>query len=261
MSTGQPSRAEPSFVPVRRVRSFDDVVAQLREAILTGQVRQGERLPGERELTQAFAVSRPTVREALRHLEATGLVEVRQGKGGGAFAIAPSSSVVGDAVATFLNLQGASLRDLAEFRLSFEPENAWWAAQRADDDDILDLKALVAEAKDVMAAGGSWEPIGEVDARWHEALARATKNNLRIGISQGIHDAVMHQVRALAPTAAQYGAEIPRDLARITRSVAERRPDDARDAMRTHVERFIKLNREISDERDHEPPDVHRIGR
>ncbi|HEY6775120.1 MAG TPA: FadR/GntR family transcriptional regulator [Thermoleophilaceae bacterium] len=247
MAASEPARAEPPFVPVRRVRSFDDVVTQLREAILSGQIKQGERLPNERELSQAFAVSRPTVREALRSLEATGVVEVRPGKSGGAFAVAPPLSLVGNAVATLLNLQGASLRDLAEFRLAFEPENAWWAAQRTDDDDIAQLAALVEEAKAVMASGGSWEPIGEVDARWHEALARATKNNLRIGISQGIHDAVMHQARALRPTAEEYGADIPRDLARITKAVAARDPEKARDLMRTHVERFNKLNKALRD--------------
>ena len=238
---------DPAFVPVRRVRSFDDVVAQLREAILSGQIRQGERLPNERELSQAFAVSRPTVREALRSLEATGMVEVRPGKSGGAFAVPPSLSLVGDAVATLLNLRGASLRDLAEFRVSFEPENAWWAAQRADNDDIAELTSLVGEAKSVMAAGGSWEPIGEVDARWHEALAQATKNNLRIGISQGIHDAVMHQAAALRPTAEEYGTMIPRDLARITKAVASRDAEKARDLMRKHVERFNELNQALRD--------------
>ena len=236
---------EPAFVPVRRVRSFDEVVTQLRAAIITGQVKQGERLPGERELSQAFAVSRPTIREALRSLEATGVVVVRPGKGGGAFAVAPPSSVVGEAVATLLNLDGATLRDLAEFRVSFEPENAWWAAQRADDDDITQLSGLVEEADAVMEGGGDWEPIGEVDARWHEALARATKNNLRIGIAQGIHDAVLHQVGALRPTAQEYGADIPRDLRRITKAVAAHRPDQARSAMRTHVERFNKLNKAL----------------
>ena len=247
MAASEPARAEPLLVPVRRVRSFDDVVAQLRAAILSGQVEQGERLPNERELSQAFAVSRPTVREALRSLEAMGVVEVRPGKSGGAFAVAPPSSLVGNAVATLLNLQGASLRDLAEFRATFEPENAWWAAQRADDDDIAQLTALVEEAKAQLASGDGWEPIGEVDARWHEALAQATKNNLRIGISQGIHDALMHQARALRPTAEDYGAAIPRDLARITKAVAARDPEKARDLMRSHVERFNKRNKALRD--------------
>jgi GntR family transcriptional regulator, transcriptional repressor for pyruvate dehydrogenase complex len=246
-AASEPTPSEPSFVPVRRVRSFDDVVAQLRAAILSGQIEQGERLPNERDLAQTFAVSRSTVREALRSLEATGVVEVRPGKRGGAFAVAPPSSLVGDAVATLLNLRGASLRDLAEFRVTFEPENAWWAAQRADDDDLAQLAALVEKGKAALTAGNGWEPIAEVDARWHEALAGATKNNLRIGISQGIHDAVTHQARALRPTAEEYGADIPRDLARITRAVAAREPDKARDSMRRHVERFNKLNQALRD--------------
>jgi GntR family transcriptional repressor for pyruvate dehydrogenase complex len=247
MAASEPARAEPRLVPVRRVRSFDDVVAQLREAILSGQIKQGERLPNERELSRALSVSRPTVREALRSLEAMGLVEVRPGKSGGAFAMAPPLSVVGNAVATLLNLQGASLRDLAEFRVTFEPDNAWWAAQRADDDDIAQLRALVEEAKAVLAGGDSWEPVGEIDARWHEALAQATKNNLRIAISHGIRHAVMHRARALRPTAEEYGAAIPRDLARITKAVVAGDPEKARNLMRTHVERFNRLNKALGD--------------
>jgi GntR family transcriptional repressor for pyruvate dehydrogenase complex len=234
---------------VRRVRSFDDVVAQLREAILAGHVEQGQRLPGERELSQIFGVSRPTVREALRSLEASGVIEIRLGKSGGAFAITPASTVVGDAVATLINHEGASLRDLAEFRLSFEPENAWLAAQRADEQEIALLMSLVRDAREATAGPESWEAINEIDARWHEALARATKNTLRIGISQGIRDAVMHQIRALKPTAEQHATSIPRDLARVTRAVTERRPDDAREAMRRHVERFNKLNQALRSSR------------
>lgn len=243
--TDPPPQAVSPFVPVRRIRSFDDVVIQLRRAILGGQVRQGERLPGERELSQTFGVSRPTVREALRSLEATGVVEVRPGKAGGAYAVAPPASVVGDAVATLVNLAGATLSDLAEFRVSFEPDNAWWAAKRATEADLELLSDLVGEAREVLKSGGSWHPIGEVDARWHEALARATKSNLRIGISQGLHDAVLHQVGALKPTAEEYGGAIPRDLARITKAVTERDADRARQAMRAHVERFNKLNAHV----------------
>src|SRR5438270_396880 len=71
----------------RRTRSFDDVLDQLREAILSGRIRPGDRLPGERQLCESFGVGRPTLREALRSLEATGLIEVRPGKGGGSYAV------------------------------------------------------------------------------------------------------------------------------------------------------------------------------
>ena len=139
-----------SFDKVRRVRSFDDVLEQLREAILSGRIRPGERLPNERELCETFGVGRPTLREALRSLEAVGMIEVRPGKGGGSYAVTPSESTLGDALASLVSLRGASLEDLAEFRVDFEGENASWAARRADAGDISTLEAMVAE----VARGG-----------------------------------------------------------------------------------------------------------
>src|SRR3954452_753042 len=150
------------FAKARRVRSFADVLEQLREAILAGRIRPGERLPAERDLCAEFGVGRPTLREALRSLEAVGLIEVRPGKGGGSYAVTPSEAIVGEALAALVNLRGASLEDLAEFRVDFEGENAAWAARRADASDIGALQALVAEA------GGAGVDLVEVDVRWHE---------------------------------------------------------------------------------------------
>jgi GntR family transcriptional regulator, transcriptional repressor for pyruvate dehydrogenase complex len=60
--------ANPAFVPAQRVRSFDHIVEQIREAIASGGINPGERLPSERDLGVAFGVSRTTLREALRAL-------------------------------------------------------------------------------------------------------------------------------------------------------------------------------------------------
>src|SRR4051795_13021481 len=153
----------------RRARTFDDVLEQLREAILSGRIRPGDRLPGERQLCEELGVGRPTLREALRSLEAVGMIEVRPGKGGGSYAVTPSESTLGDALASLVSLRGASLEDLAEFRVDFEGENASWAARRADAGDIATLQSLVAEARE---AGGA-QVLAAVDVRWHEALAPA----------------------------------------------------------------------------------------
>ena len=110
MATGEDGA---TFGKVKRVRSFDDVLEQLREAIFSGRVRPGDRLPGERQLCEEFGVGRPTLREALRSLEAVGIIEVRPGKGGGSYAVTPSESILGDALAALVNLRGASLEDLA----------------------------------------------------------------------------------------------------------------------------------------------------
>src|SRR3954453_15489360 len=172
-----------SFDKVRRVRLFDDVLEQLREAILSGRIRPGERLPNERELCETFGVGRPTLREALRSLEAVGMIEVRTGKGGGSYAVTPSETPLGAALGSLVNLRGASLEDLAEFRVDFEGENAAWAARRADAGDISVLEATVAEARAAALTPAGRGALARIDVRWHELLARATKNRLRIGIA------------------------------------------------------------------------------
>lgn len=233
----------PRFSPARRLRAMDDVSVQLRDAIVAGAIPTGARLPGERELAERFAVGRPTVREALRSLEALGIVEIRPGRTGGAYAVRPSEATLGSALSTLVSLEGASAQELAEFRLGFEPDTAWWAALRADAEDIATLDRLVGETRaQVEQVTGDWTPVTEADARWHEALARATKNRLRIGISLGLHEPFLRQVPALDEAHARYARTIPTSLATITRAVKARDAERARAAMRDHIEQWARWN-------------------
>jgi GntR family transcriptional regulator, transcriptional repressor for pyruvate dehydrogenase complex len=214
------------------------VLEQLREAILSGRIRPGDRLPGERHLCESFGVGRPTLREALRSLEAIGMIEVRPGKGGGSYAVTPSESTVGDALSALVNLRGASFEDLAEFRVDFEGENAAWAARCADAQDISALQAIVAEAGAIAEDTAGRRQLARIDVRWHEALARATKNRLRIGIALGIHDAVLRRHEALVRPAAadEHLGTIPADIAGITTAIVAGDAETARLLMREHIE-------------------------
>jgi GntR family transcriptional repressor for pyruvate dehydrogenase complex len=246
---GIDAQARPSFTPARRLRSLDDVFRQIRDAIVAGQVAEGDRLPNERDLAERFGVGRPTVREALRSLEALGIVEIRPGRTGGAYAVRPSEATLGSALSTLVSLRGANPQELAEFRLSFEADNAWWAAKRADGADVTALKELVSETRRLLKEiTGDWTPLTEADARWHEALAVATKNRLRIGISLGLHDLRLRQVPALGAAHARYARTIPTALARITKAVERHDSDAARAAMLDHVEQWARLNPDVADE-------------
>jgi GntR family transcriptional repressor for pyruvate dehydrogenase complex len=236
----------PAFLPARRVRSLDDVFRQIRDAILSGDIAEGDRLPNERDLSERFGVGRPTVREALRSLETLGIVEVRPGRSGGAFAVRPSEETLGTAFSTLVSLRGASAQELAEFRLSFEADNAWWAAKRANDDDVALLELLVTHTRKALRAiTDDWTPLTEADARWHEALARATKNRLRIGISVGLHEPRLRQVPALDAAHARYARTIPMAIAKITKAVKARDADAARVAMLAHIEQWNRLNPDV----------------
>jgi GntR family transcriptional repressor for pyruvate dehydrogenase complex len=243
-----PERATtgPQFTPARRLRMLDDVFVQIRDAIVAGEVAEGERLPNERELAERFAVGRPTVREALRSLEALGIVEIRPGRAGGAYATQPSEATLGSALSTLVSLRGASAQELAEFRLGFEAETAWWAARRADAGDVAELERLVEETRlRLEQVADDYTPVTEADARWHEALARATRNRLRIGISLGLHEPRLKQVPALGEAHARYARTIPAALADITRAVELHDADGARSAMVEHIEEWARFNPDV----------------
>ena len=165
--------AEPTpvgFTPVRPTRASSDVIAQIREAILSGRYQPGDRLPTEREMAVHFGVSRVTVRDALRALEAAGLVEVRVGGHGGPFVAAPNPAILSESLSTHLQLQGSTFQELAEARLALETTAARLAAERATPDDLAAMLAAVENR----AWGTASSAAQSVD--FHTALVRASHN-------------------------------------------------------------------------------------
>jgi len=141
-TTLAPSDTSKLFTEVKRTRSSDDVVTQIKDAIIGRKLRTGDRLPSERELCRVFGVSRSTLREGLRTLEVLGVIEIRPGAGGGIFTSEPQGDHLGAALGALLRFRGATVHELAEFRVSFESETARWAAQRAEAEDVERLKSI-----------------------------------------------------------------------------------------------------------------------
>src|SRR5512146_1704225 len=111
---------EPIFAPVSVARASSAIAEQIRTAILTGKIKAGDRLSPERELAEQFGVSRVTVRDALRSLEAMGLIEVKVGARGGAFVTAPTGSVVAQTMSDMMMMAVLSPEDIVEARLIVE---------------------------------------------------------------------------------------------------------------------------------------------
>src|SRR5215213_10953127 len=121
------------FAPITIARASSSIADQIRAAILSGRLEQGERLPPERELAEQFGVSRVTVRDALRALEAMGLIDVRVGARGGAFITVPTGSVVGQTMSDMMMMQALSPEDIVEARLVVELGTVTLACARATD--------------------------------------------------------------------------------------------------------------------------------
>src|SRR5262249_30240853 len=112
------------FKSIRRRRISDEVVHQITEALFSGKLQPGDRLPRERDLADTFGASRTSVREPLRSLEQEGLIQVKKGSKGGLFVAELDHGPVTRSLHTLLRVGKVTLENIAEVRLIFEPEAA-----------------------------------------------------------------------------------------------------------------------------------------
>ncbi len=117
------------FKPIRQSRISEEVAEQLKQSILLGQFKTGEKLPSERKLAEEFEVSRVAVREALRALGNSGFVSTRQGSAGGAFVTELTFEQLTNTYLDLFLANKISVPELYEVRLLVEPEVARSAAQ------------------------------------------------------------------------------------------------------------------------------------
>lgn len=162
------------YEPIHSSRLYEQIVTQIEERILGGEIECGDKLPSELELAEQFGVSRTAVREAIKALRAKGLVEVQPGRG--TFVTDGASTVLRTSLGQVLRISNKGrLDNLIEIREMLEPKIAALAAERADEVDIDAMRAAIA-AMDVSIEDA--EAFIEADLAFHLALAHATKNAL-----------------------------------------------------------------------------------
>ena len=181
------------FRKVEHTRVAQAVVEQFEQMILHGTLRDGERLPGERELADQLEVSRQTLREALKTLEELGLVEAKQG--GGTFIADIVSSAVSKPLIGLFSRHEEAYLDYMEFRALIEAKAAGLAAERATayDRQIIQAKfEAMAQAHDSDADDPAAE--AELDADFHYSIAEATHNPMMIFSLRSIFELIRQGV-------------------------------------------------------------------
>jgi DNA-binding FadR family transcriptional regulator len=175
-----------TFESVTRAPVYLQVAAQLRDAILEGRIAPGEALPAERELTERFGVSRTSVREALRALEAQGFVA--PGPGTARTVVGPGlSGALRDAVGNLLRLQQIPVEDLVDFRCVVETAAVARAAERRPAAALAEARA----AHEAMSERGlRAEAFEAADVRFHVALAAASGNEALHLVMLAVRDAI-----------------------------------------------------------------------
>jgi len=215
-------------------RISETIVEQVRELMRRGQLRPGDRLPAERDLCEQFGVSRVTVREALRMLESSGLVEIRVGARGGAFVTAPSSGRIGDGLADMLSLSVINAADVTEVRLILEVGIVPLLCERATEEDLQDLERMCADSRDAVRRG---DYSMDMSAEFHVRVARATHNPALALLVESFRGPILmslERARATAPEMGKLGTE---EHERFVVAVRKRDPEKAMRIMREHLGR------------------------
>jgi GntR family transcriptional regulator, transcriptional repressor for pyruvate dehydrogenase complex len=225
------------FTRVRSNRASADVVTQLRDAIEQGHLAQGDRLPSERDLATRLEVSRATVRDALRILEAKGLVDVRVGARGGAFVTAPQPERVRESLTDMLMMSTATGTDITAARSVVELGLLELACAHATSDDIADLEAICDDAEAELS-DGRFDP--DRSTEFHLRLASCTHNvaiELLVAALQDPTRRSLAQAKAADPAMGHEGVKEHR---RLVRAIARRDVTEAQAIMREHLDRTAR---------------------
>jgi GntR family transcriptional repressor for pyruvate dehydrogenase complex len=210
-------------------RLSDAVAEQILETIVSRRLRPGDALPTERELGEQFGVSRTVIREAVRALDARGLVDVRVGSRIKVAAVDPST--VKEALVNFVRSRDLDGRAVADVIAEFGSAIAGLAAEHATDQDLDRIAIALARVENEAA-----DTTPEAVSAFEEAVIAATHNDLLIALARALASVerttskggaarhVSADYRALAEAISRRDAELAR---RAVRRDGERRPRDA----------------------------------
>jgi len=217
------------FKTVKHVRVSDEIVNQIRRLISEGHLKPGDRLPSERELVKEFGVSRPSLREALNSLVATGFLEVKRAKR--TFVKSVTSERIQDPLSLLIKNDTQKIFDLIEVRKAMETWGAYHAAQRAIEEDVQQLEGIIAEMRKAFEEGRSWE---KQDADFHLAMARATHNTIQTHLMSTIYDLLRESVARVFTERGKVKKLLQQHY-RLFNAIKNRSPDKARERILEHL--------------------------
>jgi DNA-binding FadR family transcriptional regulator len=219
------------FEPMPAVRTSAAIVDQLRGLIRSGQLPMGSRLPAERDLCEQLGVSRLSLREALRVLESSGLIEVRLGSHGGAFVTAPTAGRAGQGITDLLSTSGLSAVNVTEARTLFELGVVLpLAGERATESDVQELRDLCDEEERARNQGTYSVA---VSFGFHLRLAMVAHNPAVSMIMESFREAILMSMREAGHEGNQGAAEHRAVVDTIERGDTE----SAKRLMAAHLQR------------------------
>ena len=230
-------------------RKLSDVITeQLESMIIDGRLLAGQKLPPERELAEKFAVSRPSLREAIQNLEAKGLLLRKQG--GGTFVKRKLTASVTDPLLDLIAKRPETQFDLLEFRHALEGMAAYYAALRGQPEDHVKLNAAL---DSIVEFSGLEDKTEEAKALvdFYLTMALGSHNLVLVHVMRSLKQLLQDNIKAnleVLATADNVGAIIHSQRQKIVAAILARDPEVARQASNEHLafieDTLLEINRQ-----------------
>ncbi len=221
------------FQPIKRVSVSEQICEQIKEKIIGGELKSGDKLPSENRFCKIYGVSRVAVRQALAKLQSIGLIETRFGEG--SFVRTPENGSVMNGLIPHTFLNEKSMTEIVEFRRIMEANVACLACHKATEEDVAALKSIYGEMiknKDDLSV------FSKLDYDFHIAIAKISGNSYVIRVYEIISEVLLNAfsdiVSKRGNTAGlKYHGE-------ILRAFENSDADEAKRAMQEHMDDLLR---------------------
>lgn len=227
-----------------KVRRLSEIVENsIRDLILTRELKPGDRLPSEKEMSKQFGVSTVTLREALKGLEDSGFIEKKRGKGGGVFIPGIKRHTMRMALHHFSTSQSFSVSDLGELARIIEPAAFALAASRITPADLKELEKNIRYCEGKIKKAGQtiseedFFNIAEGSTEFHSLIAEATHNPVLTLMIDYVMDFFVNFERNLLTSDIGLFTEVVKDHRKILRYLRKGDAQRGEEAIRAHIDR------------------------
>lgn len=225
------------FSPIKNKKVYEQIIDQIQEMVMIGELKRGDKLPSERALSEQLGVSRTSVREALRALDVIGLTESRQG--GGNYIRDNFENSLFQPLSVMFMLQQSNPEEILSLRRVLEIEAASLAAQRITPEHIKELTELVTALKEA----NHEEQRVRIDKEFHYKIAKASGNFLLLNTLNAISTLIEYFIKD-ARASILSGGDTSEILIKqhedMCRAIASHDVQEATQAMKKHFDLIEK---------------------
>jgi DNA-binding FadR family transcriptional regulator len=222
------------FKSVRTDRISQAIMDQIKEAIFQKRLTVGDKLPSERQLMEQFETSRVTVREALRTLEYSGILEIKRGNQGGAFVRDPNIKFINNFLQDMFSMGNIKVSDLTEARMAVEPYTVKLASERIKEGSLDQIKQNIHETKEYLKRNNP-NDARLLNLEFHRLIAQACENPVIFFMIDSIMDIMENNISSIFLSAEPVESTLQFHQ-EIYHAIKNHHPEKAQDLMLRHIQ-------------------------